>query len=67
MALPRKVHIREWCRDSYCVPAAACNKVVKDQGGRLLTGVGGGGGAGDRMGLGTLRHYKIGGWGLRCG
>ena len=36
-------------------------EVVKDQGGKLLTGIGGGGSAEDRVGFRVLRHRMIGG------
>jgi hypothetical protein len=43
-----------WFRNKGCVSVVTCSEVVKDQGGRLLTGVGGG--AEDGGGLGGLLH-----------
>ena len=45
-----------WFRDKSGVSVVTWGEVVKDQGGRLLTGVGGGD-AEDGGGLGRLRHY----------
>ena len=49
-----------WQRDTGCGSVGVVCAVVKDQGGRLLTAIGGDGGAEDRMVLGALRH-QIGG------
>jgi hypothetical protein len=51
---------RGWCRDSNRVSVVSWGPVVKDQGDRLLTAIGGDGGAEDRMVLCTLRHHIIG-------
>ena len=56
-----------WCEDSDCVSVVPWDLVVKDQVGRLLTGIGGDGGAEDRVGLRALRHHIVGvfNWPLR--
>lgn len=48
---------RGWYRDSCRGPVGVIGPLVKDQGGRLLTGIGGNGGAEDWMVLGALRHH----------
>jgi len=49
-----------WGRDTKGGSVGVFDPVVKDQGGRTLTGIGVDGGAEDRMGLGGFRHH-IGG------
>ena len=49
-----------WFGDSGRVSVGVVGGVVKDQGGRLLTGVGGDGSTEDRVGLRALRRHKIG-------
>jgi hypothetical protein len=56
-----------WYRDSYRVSVVHWCQVVKDQGGRLLTSVGGDGGTEDRITLRSLRHRIIGGRSLGPG
>src|ERR1017187_8954558 len=52
--------VRGWRRDTNCGSVGVVCPVVKDQGVRLLTGIGGGGGAEGRVVLRSFRHQIIG-------
>src|ERR1022692_132129 len=54
------VVFRGWRRDTNCGSVGVVCPVVKDQGVRLLTGIGGGGGAEGRVVLRSFRHQIIG-------
>src|ERR1035441_2298738 len=48
-----------WGRDSCRVPVVAGGEANKDQGGRVLTAIGSGGGAVDRMVYRGVRHHAV--------
>jgi hypothetical protein len=52
------VVFRGWRRDTNCGSVRVVCPVVKDQGGRLLTGIGGDGGTEGWMVLFALRHHS---------